>query len=111
VGLAGANCGEYGLSAMEQILFATALFALAFAGMAIGVIVTGKKELKGSCGGIAANPDCCMTCPDKPQCDEAEALKDEFAHVAGKGGGSHPALAQAASAPSTSGPPVATPRG
>lgn len=96
---------------MEQLVIATAVFGLAFAAMAIGVIVTGKKELKGSCGGVAANPDCCMTCPDKPVCDEAEKLKDEFAHVAGKGGGSHPALSQAPSASAHSGQPVATPRG
>lgn len=97
---------------METIVLATVLFALAFAGMAIGVIVSGReKELKGSCGGVGANPDCCMTCPDKPECEHATHLDEEFASVANRGGGSHPALAQAPSAGATSGSPVATPRG
>lgn len=57
---------------MQHLILTLVVFGLAFAGMAIGVIVQGqRRELKGSCGGVGANPDCCMTCPDKPQCDEA----------------------------------------
>ncbi len=85
---------------METILLAVALFGLAFVGMAIGVILAGKdKELKGSCGGVGSNPDCCMACPDKPQCDHADGhggdLDEQFAALANRGGASHPALAQA----------------
>lgn len=62
---------------MEQLILALTLFGLAFAGMAIGVLVQGQRgELKGSCGGVGSNPDCCMTCPDKPKCD-AEAAEEE----------------------------------
>lgn len=93
---------------METFILAAALFGIAFAGMAVGVIVTGKKELKGSCGGVGSNPDCCMTCPDKPKCDHGSDLDEEFAAVANRGGASHPALSQVPSAASASGQPVAT---
>jgi hypothetical protein len=60
------------------------------------VIFTGKKgELKGSCGGVGANPDCCQKC-DKDECEsEAEAsLAAELAALP-DGAGDHPLLAQA----------------
>ncbi|MFZ9886574.1 MAG: hypothetical protein ACO3JL_03635 [Myxococcota bacterium] len=80
---------------MQTLLLATLLFGIAFVGMAIGVIVSGRdKELKGSCGGVGTNPDCCMTCPDKDKCDVGEELAEDFHAVAHRGGQSHPALAQ-----------------
>jgi hypothetical protein len=100
---------------MEQVVLVTAVFGLAFAGMAIGVIVQGRgKELKGSCGGVGTglgggtDPDCCMTCPEKDQCDDARDSA-ELAAVAGKRTGDHPALAQAPA--SDSGRPVASTHG
>ena len=61
---------------MEQVILALTVFGLAFAGMAIGVLVQGQRgELKGSCGGAASNPDCCMTCPNKAKCDTAKELE------------------------------------
>lgn len=57
---------------MQHVILTLVVFALAFAGLAIGVIVQGqRRELKGSCGGVGANPDCCMTCPEKDHCDAA----------------------------------------
>ena len=48
------------------------VFLLAFAGLAVGVILTEKKELQGSCGGPSVNDECCQTCPDKEACDDLE---------------------------------------
>ncbi len=48
-----------------------AIFACAMAGIAVGIIFSGRKELPQSCGGVAQNPDCCMTCPEKETCDDA----------------------------------------
>lgn len=80
---------------MEQAILTLAVFGLGFAGMAVGVIVAGRgKELKGSCGGVGSNPDCCMTCPDKDACDDASALSEELAHVAGQRTADHPTLGQ-----------------
>lgn len=84
---------------MQTLLLTMLLFAIAFIGMAIGVIVSGRdKELKGSCGGVGTNPDCCMTCPDKDRCDVGDELDEDFQAVAFRGGASHPALAQVATA-------------
>jgi hypothetical protein len=89
---------------MEHVILTTAVFALGFAAMAVGVILQGrKKALKGSCGGVASNPDCCMSCdkPEDERCDhgkelgkDTRALSEELAHVAGKSTGDHPALGQ-----------------
>ena len=57
---------------MSQTLLVFAIFSLGFVGMALGVIVAGqKKVLKGSCGGVGEDPDCCMTCPEKESCENA----------------------------------------
>lgn len=67
---------------MEQAILSLAIFGLAFAGMAIGVLVHGRGgELKGSCGGVAQNPDCCMACPNKPKCDAASASDDALSQL------------------------------
>lgn len=82
---------------MEQVILALAIFGLAFAGMAIGVLVQGQRgELKGSCGGVGSNPDCCMTCPDKPKCDSAKEQEKELVALARRGEEAAP-LAQAPS--------------
>jgi hypothetical protein len=96
---------------METILLATAVFAVAFAGMAVGVILQGReKELKGSCGGVGNDADCCKTCPEKAQCDSGADLADEFEQLAAREASDHPALAQAPSSATASGQPVATPQ-
>lgn len=84
---------------MEQVILALAVFGLAFAGMALGVLVHGQRgELKGSCGGVGSNPDCCMTCPDKPKCDSAKEQEDKLVGLARRGDGEEPSsLAQAPS--------------
>lgn len=62
---------------MSLFLVVTAVFFVAFAGMAIGVMFNGEQgELKGSCGGPGVNPDCCQKCDkaegERPQaCEEA----------------------------------------
>ena len=66
------------------ILLSTAVFALAIAGMAIGVILSNRR-LKGSCGGLAGRQDregnsVCDMCTDpSPVCDgvPASAAKDD----------------------------------
>ena len=59
---------------MPMVLITLAIFALCFAGLAVGVILTQDKELGGSCGGVANNPDCCQACPEKDDCDDAEQV-------------------------------------
>ena len=55
---------------MTTTLITMAVFGLAIAGLAVGVIFQGeRKELKGSCGGPETNPDCCQTCPEKAACE------------------------------------------
>jgi len=90
---------------MSQFLVTLAFFSVAFAALAIGVIVTGKKELKGSCGGPDANPDCCQVCPEKDACGDVP-LDIEVPVVAEKA--PHPALAQVPANGPASGSPVAT---
>lgn len=83
---------------MEQVVLALAVFGLAFAGMAIGVLVQGQRgELKGSCGGAASNPECCMTCPDKPKCDTTKDHEGELVALARRGADGAAPLAQAPS--------------
>ncbi|MEM7589804.1 MAG: hypothetical protein AAF320_06600 [Myxococcota bacterium] len=46
----------------------------AIAGMAIGVLLSkkgSKKQLRGSCGGPQANPNCCQRSPQK-RCKQDE---------------------------------------
>tara|TARA_B100000925_G_C21885183_1_gene420285 strand:+ start:467 stop:736 length:270 start_codon:yes stop_codon:yes gene_type:complete len=55
---------------MNVFLLTLTVFAVATIAMASGVILSrGRKQLKGSCGGPSVNPSCCMTCPDKVDCD------------------------------------------
>jgi hypothetical protein len=83
---------------MEQLILTLAIFALAFVGMAIGVLVQGQRgELKGSCGGVGANPDCCMTCPDKPKCDAEAEAEEQLVALARAHAESDSALAQSPS--------------
>lgn len=84
---------------MEHMILTTAVFGLGFAAMAVGVIVSGRsKELKGSCGGVANNPDCCQKCDksddEKKDCDHGSPLSGELAHVAGQRTTDHPSLSQ-----------------
>ena len=63
---------------MSLFLVVTAVFFVAFAGMAIGVMFNGEQgELKGSCGGPGVNPDCCQKC-DKHNDDRPAECKDVF---------------------------------
>lgn len=63
---------------MAEVFFITlAVFGLAVAGMAIGVMVSGKR-LKGSCGGVIAPDgrvigDCLCAREGEKACDKAEA--------------------------------------
>lgn len=46
-------------------LFTFTIFALAIAGLAIGVMA-GRKPIEGSCGGVACLKDIeCATCPNR----------------------------------------------
>ncbi len=95
---------------MTLFLITAAVFGLAFAGLAVGVILQGeKKELKGSCGGPEANPDCCQTCPDQGLCEDAldPAILEGLDDVEKKP--PHPSLAQVPAASPDTGKPVATP--
>lgn len=61
---------------MIEILLAIGVFLLAALGMAIGLILAGKR-LKGSCGGAIAPDgtvigDCLCAREKKPPCDRAE---------------------------------------
>jgi len=70
---------------MNLFLITLGIFILCFFGMAIGVIFSGGREgreLKGSCGGPDYNPECCLKCPEKDQCETsiqyfAERVDDE----------------------------------
>ena len=55
---------------MEVILITTAVFLIAFTGMAIGVIIA-NKSIKGSCGGIGAimGKSACDVCEMKNKCE------------------------------------------
>ena len=59
---------------MALFAITAAVFVLAFAGLAIGVILSENKELQGSCGGPNVNPECCQTCPEKDACDDVADL-------------------------------------
>lgn len=64
---------------MQQVLLTLVVFGLGFAGMAIGVLLQGqRRELKGSCGGVGNNADCCKVCPDKPLCETAQFDETEL---------------------------------
>ncbi|MBC20855.1 MAG: hypothetical protein CMJ74_11425 [Planctomycetaceae bacterium] len=58
------------------VLLSIGVFALAIAGMAIGVILSNRR-LKGSCGGLSGrqdregNPVCEMCTDPSPECDAA----------------------------------------
>ncbi len=57
---------------MEVIFISIIAFLVIFAGMTIGVIISGK-EIKGSCGGIAAifgDSAPCDICELKDRCDK-----------------------------------------
>jgi|GEM_PF-1845610 len=77
---------------MQLFVVVLVVFLIAFAGMAVGVILTDKKELQGSCGGPDANPDCCQTCPEKAMCEDGTHLLEGLGLEPGKG--DHPALGQ-----------------
>ncbi|MEO0382077.1 MAG: (Na+)-NQR maturation NqrM [Pseudomonadota bacterium] len=50
---------------MMIFLFTFAIFALAIAGLAVGVMA-GRKPIEGSCGGVACLKDIeCATCPNR----------------------------------------------
>ncbi|MEQ8658619.1 MAG: (Na+)-NQR maturation NqrM [Hyphomicrobiales bacterium] len=50
---------------MVIFLFALTIFALAIAGLAVGVMA-GRKPIEGSCGGVACLKNIeCATCPNK----------------------------------------------
>ena len=55
---------------MSTVLITVAVFAIAFTGMAIGVIVS-NKVIKGSCGGIGQlmGGSACDICEKKHECD------------------------------------------
>ena len=58
---------------MSTFLITLVVFGIAVFGMALGLILSGgRKQLKGSCGGPSINPNCCITCPEKEACEEAE---------------------------------------
>ena len=58
---------------MDTMLITLAVFLLAFAGMAIGVIIQ-DKVIKGSCGGIATlfGGSACDKCAMKDECKDSE---------------------------------------
>ena len=81
---------------MQHLLLTLGLFTIAFIGMAVGVIFTGERgELKGSCGGVGANEDCCKVCPEKDDCDHVEEFKEAFADLPRRSTLANPRLAQA----------------
>ena len=86
---------------MTTFLITLVVMALAILGMGMGLILSGgRKPLKGSCGGPTMNPNCCLTCPEKEACDEADARRLPR----------EPELAQIRSTShAASGPPVASP--
>ena len=63
---------------MSMFLATFAIMVLAALGMAIGVI-TGRRELKGSCGGLNAVDGGECPCGRQNSCDEFAAQKSEVA--------------------------------
>ena len=57
---------------MDMIFITVGVFAVAFAGMAVGVILS-NKVIKGSCGGIAniMGKSGCDACELKDKCDSS----------------------------------------
>ncbi len=57
---------------MQIIFITTAVFLIAFTGMAIGAIIA-NKHIKGSCGGIGAimGKSACDVCSMKKQCESS----------------------------------------
>lgn len=57
---------------MNMILITVCVFAVAFAGMAIGVIIS-NRSIKGSCGGIAnlMGESGCDICELKDRCEKS----------------------------------------
>lgn len=64
------------LSPMESFIAAFALFLLAVAGMAVGVLIKGKR-LSGSCGGRGPDGrplgECLCARENRPTCDDPPA--------------------------------------
>jgi len=58
---------------MEIVGITLAVFLIAFLGMAIGVIVAGKR-IQGSCGGIGAllGASACDMCSNKTKCKNSK---------------------------------------
>ena len=56
---------------MNTLLITLGVFAIAFIGMALGVIIS-NKTIKGSCGGIGnlMGGSACDLCSKKDQCDK-----------------------------------------
>lgn len=56
---------------MNMVLITISVFLIAFAGMAIGVILSNRR-IKGSCGGIGAimGSSACDICEMKDKCDK-----------------------------------------
>lgn len=54
---------------MNMVLITISVFLIAFAGMAIGVMISGRR-IKGSCGGIGAimGESGCDSCAMKDKC-------------------------------------------
>jgi len=64
---------------MQLFILTFGIFTIALVGMAVGVIFTGERgELKGSCGGVGANEDCCKVCPERDECDHVEEFAEAF---------------------------------
>jgi hypothetical protein len=83
---------------MNMFLITLAVFGVAVLGMATGLILSGgRKQLKGSCGGPSANPNCCQIQPGNEACEEIKQCKktpDEMVQlrsVTHKGSG-HPVV-------------------